>query len=87
MSERLTDAAIRNYIALGATAEVCLERTIAEECLARGSEVEGLRLALREIAICDQDYRPLPGDASPFDWRRRSMKQEDIARKALGGSL
>jgi hypothetical protein len=45
--------------------------------------------ALELVATYDQDDRPLPdgeGDFAwnqPFDWRRRSMKQEEIARALL----
>lgn len=48
------------------------------------SRLEAAEKALATIATYDQDDRPLPGDGRiTFDWRRRSMKQEDIARHAL----
>lgn len=59
------------------------KRTIA----AMSKEIDRLRDALRSIAILDQEERPLdtlrPMSASGFDWRRRSLKQEQIAREAL----
>lgn len=50
--------------------------------------VENAIEALKQIAIYDQEGRPLPNGTgafawdAPFDWRRRSMKQEDLARAA-----
>lgn len=50
--------------------------------------IENAVEALKQIAIYDQDTRPLPNGTgsfawdAPFDWRRRSMKQEDLARAA-----
>ena len=41
-----------------------------------------LKIALRSIATYEQDERPGPNEIRPFDWRRRSMKQEDMARSA-----
>lgn len=54
--------------------------TMAVEVAAQ--EHDRLRQALIDVAIYAQDERPLNGD-EPFDWRRRSMKQENIARRAL----
>lgn len=45
-------------------------------------EREKDRDALRKVATYEQGHRPLPDDGwgAPYDWRRRSMKQEHTAR-------
>lgn len=58
-------------------------RDAAAEIERMEGENERLRWALRQVAVYDQDERPLPGDDSPFDWRRRSEKQERMARDGL----
>lgn len=48
-------------------------------------KIERLRLVFGAIATYDQDERPLQNEPSslPFDWKRRSMKQEELARGTI----
>lgn len=57
---------------------------LEQENAALTVRIAELEEGLRAIATRDQDDRPLPSDSdSPFDWRRRSMWQEERARALL----